>query len=907
MSRTKQAARKNKRKAETQLQNAPTKRLTPPDDAPQAQAAVGQSHNLNAVVSSEEVEVAVDTLRTLAQHPAAIKSKACRDLRSAVYSFRQACTTGANSTGDGSMNLTARISGALVDEKYIDALVLLAEMRIRNEAPKLGALCRWVRDLDVTSGLSINGAEAGLPPWTERQRLLLRVLDAISRVTGTWDVKHVPVSTTSDPIAIQEIWSLREQDQSWPMHQSVLDGTIFKSCATDIKEKFQVLERTPGPDRKPPNLHDAVLYLSADNAVELSSTPPTITHHHHPAVPKLSLMKDVLSPDECRAIVGAMESIGYLPDAPIRDDGAEASILAHNVYWIVDQAFHDKLWDRVKPFVPAMADGRRVRGINRRFRVYRYVPGAEYRCHFDGAWPPSGVEPSTGKYLWDASPPENPQSSLFTFLVYLNDEFEGGETTFFTPSLREGVMNAYPVRPIMGSIALFPHGESKGFLELHPGGARVILKSAGRDATPAYESVHDPDLVASTLSPSCLVGTISQQSTALVPTAEEVPSPATDGSGPAQLIYPSLTSMLNVSDFERAAKKYISDIGWAYYSSGAEDEISMQDPRRIFNRITLRPRILRHVETIDTKCSFFGGRIKSSLPIYITPTGLSRYAHRDGDQCLARACGHEGIVYCMPTTAAHEVVFGARTTPNQPLCFQLYTGRDYDRTRALLQKVEQLGAAAIFVTVDSPVIGRRERDDRIKAADGEDPLFAAGVAKSGSMTLLNPTLTWDDLDWLRAATSLPLVLKGVQTVEDAVLAHRAGVDGIVLSNHGGRSQDTAQAPMLTLLEIRRHAPHLLTPETRSRFEVFLDGGVRRGTDVLKALALGASAVGVGRPALYSMTNGWGEAGVRRLIMMLRMELETNMALAGATRLDEVVPEMVNTERVEHEVFRRVKL
>ncbi|KAH8846902.1 hypothetical protein MCOR27_008124 [Pyricularia oryzae] len=445
------------------------------------------------------------------------------------------------------------------------------------------------------------------------------------------------------------------------------------------------------------------------------------------------------------------------------------------------------------------------------------------------------------------------------------------------------------------------------FLELHPGGDRIILKSAGRDATPSYESVHDPDLVANTLAPSCLVGTINPQSTTLVPTAEEVPSPATDDSRSAQPIHPPLTSMLNVSDFERAAKKYLSDIGWAYYSSGAEDEISMQDPRRIFNRIALRPRILRHVETIDTSCSFFGGRIKSSLPIYITPTGLSRYAHQDGDQCLARACGHEGIVYCMPTTAAHEAVFGARTTPNQPLCFQLYTGRDYDRTRALLRKVERLGAAAIFVTVDSPVIGRRERDDRIKAADGEDPLFAAGVAKSGSMTLLNPTLTWDDLDWLRAATSLPLVLKGVQTVEDAVLAHRAGVDGIVLSNHGGRSQDTAQAPMLTLLEIRRHAPHLLAPETRSRFEVFLDGGVRRGTDVLKALALGASAVGVGRPALYSMTNGWGEAGVRRLIMMLRMEIETNMALAGATRLGEVVPEMVNTERVEHEVFRRVKL
>jgi L-lactate dehydrogenase (cytochrome) len=175
------------------------------------------------------------------------------------------------------------------------------------------------------------------------------------------------------------------------------------------------------------------------------------------------------------------------------------------------------------------------------------------------------------------------------------------------------------------------------------------------------------------------------------------------------------------------------------------------------------------------------------------------------------------------------------------------------------------------------------------------------------MGLLNPLLTWDDLKWLRQTTKLPVVLKGIQTVEDAVLAQAHGASGIVLSNHGGRSLDTAQSPILTLLEIRRYAPHLLEKPIRDKFQVFLDGGFRRGTDVIKAIALGASAVGVGRPVLYSLCADYGEEGLKRLIQILRTEVTTNMALAGAKSVEELVPELVNTERAEREVSRRVKL
>ncbi|KAI1146179.1 prolyl 4-hydroxylase [Nemania diffusa] len=474
--------RKRQRNAQS---NLPNKKSTVKTTLPLSPSSDGVSSlkptdqldpkNLASVVSEEEIEITVETLDSLAQHPALIKSKACRSLRTAVYGFKQACTTGLNTVAES--NLTSRVSAALVDGKYVDAIVLLAEMRIRNQAPKLGALCRWVRDLDVVSGLS--SETPGIR--TETQLELLRVMDMVLRVTGPVDeVSKVP-DLLSGPLSLQPIWDNRDNTPRPPVRQAVLDKTIFEACAKDTKDSFEILETIAGPERKPPNLHPAVLYLSNENMVQLASDGPTTTLRKHPTVPNLSLIKDVLTRQECLSIVAAIESIGFLPDCPLRDDGSASSILAHNVYWVVDNAFHDALWRRVAPHIPPHVGGRKARGINRRFRVYRYVPGAEYRCHFDGGWPPSGVDPKTGSYVYDASPAGAKQSSLFTFLVYLNDEFEGGETTFFTPSVREGVMNAYPVRPTMGSVALFPHGDAKGAL-LHEGtgvrnGAKYIIRT----------------------------------------------------------------------------------------------------------------------------------------------------------------------------------------------------------------------------------------------------------------------------------------------------------------------------------------------------------------------------------------------------------------------------------------------
>ncbi|WQF82685.1 Putative FMN-dependent dehydrogenase, cytochrome b5-like heme/steroid binding protein [Colletotrichum destructivum] len=439
------------------------------------------------------------------------------------------------------------------------------------------------------------------------------------------------------------------------------------------------------------------------------------------------------------------------------------------------------------------------------------------------------------------------------------------------------------------------------FLNEHPGGANLIIKCAGRDATEDYDSIHNPDLITETLSPDRCLGPVDP---ATLPRPQE---PSTDATAkPEPAANPHLGAIINVDDFERVAERYLSPMGWAYYSSGAEDERSLHDSRRVFRKLALRPRILRDVDTVCTATTILG--LPSSLPFYISPTGQAKYAHPEAETLLSRAAGEEGIVYCMPTkpSASIESIFGARANEAQPLFFQLYVDRNRDKAQATIRKAERLGARAIFVTVDSPVIGKRERDERLTV--GDEPFSeAGGVAKTTASGLLNAGLTWDDLTWIRETTSLPIVIKGVQSVEDALIAHERGVDGVVLSNHGGRSQDTAQSPMVTLLEIRRYAPHLLAPETRAGFQVFVDGGIRRGTDVLKALALGATAVGIGRPFLYSMTAGYGEAGVRRLVRILRHELETNMALAGAKTVGDIVPEMVNSERAEKEVTGRVKL
>lgn len=387
------AKSKSKRKQQALLADGPSKKIkttasattiTPPPEKGLLEPKTIESVGLTA----DDLELAIDTLTTLAENPSVIKSKACKDLRTAVYDFRNACTTGFNAAVD--TNLTARISGALADGGYTEARILLAEMRIRGQTPKLGALCRWVRDLDVVSGLAEQ--LAGDERSTQEAELLV-VLDTILRLTGPTDYTSEG-QIVAGPMIPREAWDLRDGRERRQVYDSVLDRSILTSLPSTLKSQFRIIETTPGLQRKPANLHPAILHASKDDSILLSSTPPKSTHHKHPIVPNLHLLKDILSPSECEQIIGAAELIGFTPDAPIRAEGEESSVLAHNFYWIVDNAFCDKLWARISAFVPKDVGGKKVRGLNRRFRVYRYVPGAEYRAHIGKFHPQPSISPT---------------------------------------------------------------------------------------------------------------------------------------------------------------------------------------------------------------------------------------------------------------------------------------------------------------------------------------------------------------------------------------------------------------------------------------------------------------------------------------------------------------------------------
>jgi L-lactate dehydrogenase (cytochrome) len=234
--------------------------------------------------------------------------------------------------------------------------------------------------------------------------------------------------------------------------------------------------------------------------------------------------------------------------------------------------------------------------------------------------------------------------------------------------------------------------------------------------------------------------------------------------------------------------------------------------------------------------------------------------------------------------------------------FQLYVDKNRTKSEELLRTAERLGAKAVFVTVDGPVQGKREADERVKA-DRElvSPMSgtrAKNDEKKGNSisramgSYIDPTLSWKDVKWLRESTKLPIILKGIMTAQDAVLAMQHGIDGIVLSNHGGRNLDTSPPPMLVLLEIQKNSP-----EVFDKVEVFVDGGIKRGTDIFKALCLGAKAVGIGRGFLWALN--YGEEGVEKFIDILRDELETTMKLCGITDLSQVHPGLVNTLAIDH--------
>jgi 4-hydroxymandelate oxidase len=352
---------------------------------------------------------------------------------------------------------------------------------------------------------------------------------------------------------------------------------------------------------------------------------------------------------------------------------------------------------------------------------------------------------------------------------------------------------------------------------------------------------------------------------------------------------------VNVAEFEATARARMDRAAFDYYAGGAGDEVTLAANRGAFAEVFLRPRVLVDVDRVDTTIELLGQRL--SLPILIAPTAFQRLAHPEGERATARAAHRAGTVMVASTIATYTLEEIADAAPCQ-LWFQLYVYRDREVTLELVRRAEAAGYGALVVTVDTPHLGRRERDLRngfqlppgVQIANfshlGGRMARAAGFHQAGSFAqyvhdLMDASLSWEAISWLRARTKLPILLKGILTAEDALRAVDAGADGIVVSNHGGRQLDGA-LPTLRALPAIADA----LAGSGSDCLLLMDGGVRRGTDVLKALALGARAVLIGRAALWGLAAN-GEEGVLRVLSLLREELELALRLAGRRSIAEL--------------------
>jgi isopentenyl diphosphate isomerase/L-lactate dehydrogenase-like FMN-dependent dehydrogenase len=346
----------------------------------------------------------------------------------------------------------------------------------------------------------------------------------------------------------------------------------------------------------------------------------------------------------------------------------------------------------------------------------------------------------------------------------------------------------------------------------------------------------------------------------------------------------------NIADYERIARETLDPGAYGYFAGGSGDEQTLRDNVAAYRRWQLRPRALVDVSGATTATTVLGAEV--SMPLLVAPVAFQRMAHPDGEPAMARAAAAAGTVMVLSTLATSTPAEVAAAAPGARRWFQLYIFRDRGVTRALIEQAEDAGFEAIALTVDVPRLGRRERDLRtgfVIPAEVTVPSFATatGGATAGTpadmFSLMDPAVTWDDLEELVSDCNLPVLVKGIITAEDAMLAVEHGAAGLVVSNHGGRQLDGALATIDALPEI--------ADAVEGRIEVLVDGGIRRGADVVKALALGARAVLAGRAPLWGLA-ARGEQGAREVLELLREEIELAMILTGAA-----TPEAVTRSHV----------
>jgi 4-hydroxymandelate oxidase len=339
---------------------------------------------------------------------------------------------------------------------------------------------------------------------------------------------------------------------------------------------------------------------------------------------------------------------------------------------------------------------------------------------------------------------------------------------------------------------------------------------------------------------------------------------------------------LSLADFERAALARMSREALGYIEGGAGDEVTLGDNVAAWRRWALRPRMLVGASECDTSVDLLGRR--RAHPVLIAPTAFQRLAHPDGEVAIARAAAATDTIMCVSTFASAGAAAVAETVPETSRWFQLYALVDRGATRELIADAERRGYEALVVTVDRPVLGIRERERRIKLRDPvadiprQDPAQTPAAVAAALYGQIDPDLRWSDIERFAADSRLPVLVKGILTAEDAALAIAHGAAGVVVSNHGGRQLDTVLSGADALAPI--------VDAVQGRIAVLVDGGIRRGTDIVKALALGADAVLVGRPLTWGLALD-GADGARRVLETLLAELVNALALVGCPRAAEL--------------------
>ena len=380
-----------------------------------------------------------------------------------------------------------------------------------------------------------------------------------------------------------------------------------------------------------------------------------------------------------------------------------------------------------------------------------------------------------------------------------------------------------------------------------------------------------------------------------------------------------LRKAANVEDLRKLAKRRLPIGVFDYIDGGAEDEITLRKNVEAYRKVSFKPRVLRDMANIDTSTSLFGRKL--AFPLVLAPTGFTRIAHSEGELAVVRAATRAGIPFTLSTMATRSIEECASVAEKDSrLWFQIYTWKDRSVVKNLVERADAAGFEAVCLTVDTAVLGRRERDVRRgftlppeiglgTIIDGvknpgwtwdfltADPIRFANVegltSIDGSTAVdlaehmksqFDPGLSWKDVEWLRSIWQGPILIKGIQTVEDALIGVDSGVEAIAISNHGGRQLDEAPTPFDLLPEVAE--------AVQDRLEIICDGGARRGSDIVKAVSLGATAVMAGRPYLYALA-ACGESGVDHVLDLLHEGVERTMSLTGAASVDDLTKELIS--------------